>query len=161
MDRGRNKRRDRLVQEKSHDVYRRREKWPEPTQCSSCKAVFVGGRWTWSSSDQAVNNAVCPACQRIADRYPAGVVEIRGEFSKEHRTEILNLIHNLENAEKAEHPLERIMAISDEVDATVITTTGIHLARHIGKALARAYEGDLTMQYGDGEQSVHLSWERD
>ena len=160
MDKGRYQRRDRLVQEKSHDVYRRQEKWPEPTQCSKCQAVYVDGRWTWASLADEVNNAVCPACQRIADNYPAGVVEIKGEFFGEHRTEIENLIRNLEQAEKAEHPLERIMVISTEPDATVITTTGIHLARHIGKALFRAYEGNLTMNYGDGEQSVHLCWER-
>ncbi|NND69979.1 MAG: ATPase [Rhodothermales bacterium] len=160
MDKGMYQRRDRLVQEKHHDVYRNQEKWPESTQCSSCKAIFVNGRWSWASSDEVLHNVVCPACQRIADKYPAGVIEITGPFFSEHRDEIENLFHNLEKKENAEHPLERIMAISDEDDKTIVSTTGIHLARRIGKALASAYEGSLSMRYGDDEQSVQLSWER-
>ena len=160
MDKGIYGRRDRLVQERRHDVYRSREKWPEPTQCSKCGAVFVGGRWAWKPSVKAVNQAVCPACRRIADHYPAGLVEIKGSFFGMHRSDIENLIRNVERMENAEHPLERIMAITDEADYTVVTTTGIHLARRIGEALARAYKGDLTLHYGEGEQSVHLRWER-
>ncbi len=37
-------RKDRLIKEKRHDVYRARRKWPEPTVYTECGAVFVGGR---------------------------------------------------------------------------------------------------------------------
>jgi hypothetical protein len=40
-------RRDRLIQEKRHDAYREWEKWPEPTVCKDCGALFRGGHWTW------------------------------------------------------------------------------------------------------------------
>ena len=35
------------------------------------------------------HRALCPACQRIRDRYPAGEVRISGEFARAHRDEIL------------------------------------------------------------------------
>ena len=41
-----------------------------------------------------------------------------------------------------------------------VTTTGIHQARRIGEALSRAYKGDLTIQYADGEQSIRVYWQR-
>jgi hypothetical protein len=42
----------------------------------------------------------------------------------------------------------------------MIRTTGIHVARRIGDALSRAYQGELTLDYLDGEKSIRVSWER-
>jgi hypothetical protein len=73
---------------------------------------------------------------------------------------MLNLIHNEEKDEKGERPLERIMEITEEEEQTLITTTGIHIARRIGEAVSRAYKGDLSFNYGDGEKSIRMSWDR-
>jgi hypothetical protein len=78
----------------------------------------------------------------------------------EHQTEILNLLRNVEKQEKDKHPLERIMSITTEGDHPLITTTGIHLARRLGEALAHAYKGELSFQYADGEESIRVSWQR-
>lgn len=160
MDKGTFGRRDRLVKQKRHDTYRRREKWPEPTRCTTCGSVFVNGRWTWENPAEVVNEAVCPACRRMADNYPAGFIEIKGSFYSDHRDELVNLIRNVEETEKADHPLERIMDLTETGGQAVVTTTGIHLARRVGEALYRAYQGTLDMQYGDGEKSIRLMWER-
>lgn len=153
-------RKDRLIQEKRHDAYYERDKWPEPTRCPTCGALFVNGRWTWQESPNQANTAVCPACRRIADHYPAGYVEIKGSFYTEHRDEILNLIQNTEIDEKRERVLERIMDIIHSKDSVQITTTGIHLARRLGEALARAYKGELTYRYADDDQSIRVYWQR-
>ena len=160
MTKGRYGRQDKMIKEKRHDVYRSKEKLPEPTLCSGCGALFVGGRWTWKKSSGGEHKAACPACRRIADRFPAGTIEIKGEFFKGNREEILNLISNIEKQQKEDHPLERIMDISNGRGATVVTTTGIHIARRIGEALNRSYKGDFSFQYGDGEKTVRVSWER-
>lgn len=160
MDKGQYKRRDRLVKEKRHDTYRESGKWPEPTICKECRAVFSQGRWTWKELDAGANEAVCPACQRVNDNYPAGIIELSGDFFVRNQREILNLIHNEENKEKGEHPLERIMEIFKEKDKTTITTTGVHIARRIGEAVGNAYKGELEFTYGDGEKSIRLSWSR-
>jgi NMD protein affecting ribosome stability and mRNA decay len=151
---------DKLIKEKRHDVYRSREKWPEPTVCSDCGARFVGGRWTWESGPDAVHETVCPACRRIRDDFPAGYVQIRGSFFTDHSDEIRNLIRNLEEAEKPEHPLERLIAVRDDDGGILVTTTGIHIARRIGEALERAYQGALEIQYAEGAKRIRVFWER-
>lgn len=132
MSRGMQRRNDRLIKEKRHDAYKETGKWPEPTLCPECEALFIHGRWSWEKSPKEANKTTCPACRRIADNYPAGYVEIKGNFFLEHQEEILNLARNVEKQEKSERPLERIMAITDNKDHTLVTTTGIHLARRIG-----------------------------
>lgn len=153
-------RKDRLIKEKRHDVYQERSKWPEPTRCTGCGALFVNGRWTWQEAPAKTYETICPACRRIADRYPAGYVEISGPFLAEHHAEILNLIANVEKQEKSEHPLERIIATTSERDHLLLTSTGHHLARRIGEALARAYKGELSFQYAEAEDSIRVYWQR-
>lgn len=160
MQKGPYGRKDRLIKEKRNDTYKNREKWSEPTRCSVCGAVFTKGRWAWEKTPENAHEAVCPACRRILDHYPAGTIEIKGDFFESHREEILNLVRNVEKAEMGEHPLERIMAIRDENGHTVITTTGVHIARRILEALARSYEGKSSFQYGDGSKSIRGFWER-
>jgi hypothetical protein len=149
-----------LIKEKRHDTYQEQGKWREPTRCTECGALFMNGRWSWQRTLEEVNTAICPACRRIADNYPAGYVDIKGSFFKEHRDEILNLILNVEKSEKEDHPLERIISTVGANGAISITTTGIHLARRIGEALSRAYKGELSIQYAEGEESIKVSWQR-
>ena len=161
MNRGLYGRKDRLIKERRHDPYYERGKWPEPTCCPQCGAVFTGGRWSWQqTTSDAANEAVCPACRRIADNYPAGYVDLKGSFVKEHHDEILNLILNEEKREKNERPLERIITIVGGAGHASVTTTGVHMARRIGEALSRAYNGELSFQYADDERSIRVLWQR-
>jgi len=160
MDRSSFGRKDRLIKEKRHDAYLKRLKLSEPTICSQCGAVFSNGRWTWKEEPQNAHKIICPACQRHADHYPAGIIEISGQFYKDNKTEILNLIQNTEKLEKGERPLERLISIKDSAGVTVIKTTGIHLARRIGEALSRAYKGDYSFNYADGEDYIQVFWRR-
>ena len=154
-------RKDRLIREKRHDVHPTRGDWPEPTTCTQCGAVYTKGRWAWEERPPNANDTVCPACRRIASNYPAGFVEIKGRFYREHQDEIHNLIKNVEAQQKAARPLERLMNIAENPDHTLVTTTGIHIARRIGESLARAYQGELSFQYADGEKRIRVFWKRD
>lgn len=160
MDKGLHGRKDRLIKQKRHDAYREREKFPEPTLCSQCNALFVNGRWSWKEAAVDPYHTVCPACQRSADNYPAGYIEMKGDFFVNRRDEILNLVSNIEKQEKGEHPLERIMNITDTNGETMITTTGVHIARRIGEALSQSYKGDYSFQYADDEKRIRVYWER-
>lgn len=161
MDKGMYGRNDRLIKEKRHDTYQQKEKLPQPSVCTECRATLQDGRWTWKTAPPEAYLTTCPACQRIADRYPAGYLEIHGSFFREHLDEITNLIRNTEKLEKNEHPLERVMASQKEEGHTLVTTTGIHLPRRIGEALKHSYQGELDLTYGDGEQSIRVIWRRD
>jgi hypothetical protein len=152
-------RNDKLIKEKRHDAFPQKGKWPEPTQCMGCSSIYIKGRWTWEKIEGKASQTTCPACRRIAENYPAGYVEIRGSFFHGHEDEILNLVENIEKVEKKAHPLERVMSIT-QGEKTWITTTGIHIARRIGEALARAYQGELSFQYADGEKRIRVYWER-
>ena len=155
-------RKDRLIKEKRHDSYYEKEKPPEPSRCDVCGSLYTGGHWTWKEPPRnaRVHRTTCPACRRISDSYPAGTIELKGEFLREHRPEIENLIRNVETQEKTLHPLQRLIEITDGGDRVLVTTTGIHLARRIGEALSRSYKGDLSVQYADEEQSIRVYWER-
>ncbi len=154
-------RRNRLIQEERHDAYQQKKKWQEPTVCSECNAVFLEGRWAWWEPAINARRIVCPACQRIKDKDPAGRLEIRGSYFVHHQDEVLNLIRNTESKEKDAHPMERIMGITSEEDHSLLTTTGIHIARRIGDALQDAYQGELNFTYGDAEKSIHMVWSRE
>ncbi|MEW5959538.1 MAG: BCAM0308 family protein [Chloroflexota bacterium] len=160
MDKGSHGRKDRLIKEKLHNVYRERDKSLETTVCPECGALYMNGRWSWEQPPEQAHETTCPACRRIADRYPAGHIELKGSFFTEHRSEILSLVQNVEQKEKEARPLERIMAIENNQDTSLVTTTGIHVARRIGEALARAYKGDLSFQYAEAEKRIRVYWKR-
>lgn len=142
------------------DPYMPAARPPEPTVCPTCKAVFMEGRWSWQRPPAEAAEMNCPACQRINDDFPAGYVTVKGEFFKEHRDEIIALMKSKEDREKAEHPLQRIMAIEDVREGLQVTTTDSHLARGIGEALHDAYKGDLKLRYSRDENLLRAIWKR-
>lgn len=145
---------------RNEDPYQSRAKYPEPSVCSGCGAVLLKGRWQWGLAPPNAHKHLCPACHRIHDRNPAGIVNIRGDFFEQHRQEILNLIHNLEAKEKAEHPLQRIMAIHSVEDGIEVHLADFHLTNAIGEALKHAYQGELEHPYPDREGVMYVSWTR-
>jgi hypothetical protein len=96
----------------------------------------------------------------VQDRIPAGIVDIRGTFFDDHRNEMLGLVRNVASLEKGEHPLERVISIRERRGLVRILTTGIHIARRIGDALSRSYQGTLSLDYADDEKGVLVTWER-
>ena len=154
--------RDAAVQSANdEDPYRTTAKPPEGTRCPTCKASFHGGRWTWNAAEKNALELMCPACHRIADRFPAGYVSMKGPFVKEHRDEIVKLIQSLEKKEKAAKPLQRLMTIEDKRDgSTEVTTTDSVLARGIAEALHETYKGDLKLRYSRDENLLRATWKR-
>ncbi|MCK5242315.1 ATPase [bacterium] len=154
------KRKDRILKEYSHDAYKSCLKLPEPTVCPQCQAVFEKGRWRWARSPLGAHKLICPACHRIKDGFPAGILILSGEFLSKHKDEILNLCHNEETNAKQEHPLHRLMEIVEERGCIKITFTDNHLPRRIGEALFRAYEGELDFHYAEEEKFIRVTWKR-
>lgn len=151
---------DPRIDDDVHDPYRSRSKPPEPAACPHCGLVHHAGRWQRLARPADAHDYTCPACQRIRDDMPAGIVTLGGTFVAEHDAEILNLVRNEESREAAEHPLQRIIAIKPEDGNTVITTTDVHLARRIADAVAGAFGGKLQFDFGSGEYLIRINWER-
>lgn len=152
-------RQDKLIKERDHDPYRAKAKPPEPTLCSGCKAVFRDGRWQWvEATPENPHEELCPACQRIRDRVPAGILTLSGGFFDEHREEIVALIRNKVEAENNQHPMKRMMNMEREGGETVITFTDTHLPRGVGSSIESAYQGDLEIQYTQEAGIVRVNW---
>lgn len=149
------------VDENLHDPYHPQVKPPEPTWCPQCGAVYEQGRWQWKERvGAAAPQRLCAACQRIHDDQPAGIVDIEGDFAREHHDEMMALLHHHAERAKAEHPLQRIMAITAQGGGTRVTTTDIHLARDLANALHHAWHGELELKYSDSETLLRARWRR-
>lgn len=145
------------------DPYKARHKLSEPTRCPQCGAVYHEGRWQWMKvPPPQAHEEPCTACQRIRDELPAGVVTLTGGYVREHKAELLALARHQEEAERAEHPLNRIMGIDEAASGLLtIDTTDIHLPRRIGEAVHRAFHGDLKMHYDEDGYFIRVDWHRD
>jgi len=152
-----------LIAPHRHDPYKARHKPRNPSLCPGCGAVFMAGRWRWELPEdggEIAGRETCPACQRIADHFPAGEVTLAGDFPAAHREELLALVRATETQEKREHPLGRIMEIEEADGRIVIRTTDIHLPRRIGHALTGAYKGELATHYDEAGHFVRVAWTR-
>jgi NMD protein affecting ribosome stability and mRNA decay len=149
-----------VIVEREHDPYRAKARLAEPTVCPRCGAVFHDGRWQWAERPATAQATLCPACQRLRDHYPAGYLTLEGDYFREHRDEVMQLVQHRAEHAQAEHPLQRVMAIDKRDDKTVITTTDPHLARNIGEAVQRAWRGELDFHYEEGQTLLRVHWRR-
>ncbi|MGZ8245810.1 BCAM0308 family protein [Methylomagnum sp.] len=152
-------RQDRRIQELIHDPYHTKKKLAEPTVCPECGAAYHAGRWQWHAAPTAAHHELCPACQRVRDHCPAGFLTLRGEFLAGHREEIEHLMRHVEQNQKAEHALQRIMGIDEPSDGGLLVTfTDPQLARAAGEAVHRAYQGELDFNYQENEFLLRVAW---
>ena len=141
------------------DTYKVTKKLHEPSVCPQCGAVYHEGRWHWAVRPAGAQEVLCQACQRINDHYPAGVVTLSGPQVAEHKVEMLRLARHQEEAEKKEHPLNRIIDIEEKPDRIVINTTDIHLPRRIAEAQKRSWHGKATFDYDADGYFVRVNWQ--
>ena len=153
-------RREQLLEGFGKDSYKTGLKLSDPTRCPGCGATYKKGRWTWGDAPKDTHEQLCPACQRIRDRFPAGYVNLSGEFFREHRDEILHLVRHCEEKEKSAHPVQRIMAIEDTAEGVVVTTTDAHLARNIAERIHDAHKGSLAFHYNKEDNLIRATWKR-
>lgn len=151
------------VGHESKNPYYEGKKYKEPTFCSNCGLVYHQGRWVDEpiSSKNDAHEAMCPACRRKRDRNPEGLVYLSGDYFEDHREEILNIAKNNEERAREERPLQQIMWTEEESDTLEVATTNEHLARRIGKAIARAHDGTIEIKSGDNGRRVRVYWSRE
>lgn len=141
-----------------HDPYQASRKPRAPSVCPVCKLLFAGGRWQQGKAPEGAGGEICPACHRIRDAFPAGYVTIEGPWAREYRSEVLKTARNFADRMQAEHPLQRIMGVEESDDRLVLTTTDIHLAQGIGRALYHAYRGNLHFHFSESEYLLRVTW---
>ncbi len=151
------------VGKESSNPYFESQKYTEPTLCARCGLVYRHGRWQADSApspgSSQTNN--CPACRREIERYPAGLVYLRGDYLAKHHQEIMNIARNQASSAAAARPLQRIMWIEEGKDGVEIATTNGHLALRIGRAIESACKGELISKHAAGDQLVRVYWSRE
>ena len=140
-----------------------RGKRPDVARCPGCGASYREGRWTWRSAPADAYPQTCPACERAAARDPAGVVRVEGAFAAAHRDELIALVRSVEERERSDHPLKRVMRLQERKNGFVAETTDAKLARSLGRALRKAYAGELEEPPTTAEEGslVRVRWVRD
>lgn len=150
-----------FLSERTPDPYKQPKASPPAATCPVCHAVYFRGHWQRRAGPSGAASLVCSACQRMADGIAAGRVTLGGSFEAEHRKEIHALVRHRAKSMEAAHPMERLMTIEASDQGTVITTTGVHLARDIGNAVHQAYRGELKINYQNAETEFRVDWRRD
>ena len=150
------------------DPYTERESPPENSVCKCCGSVHTADRWYLKGQvpyDKATHattfETTCPACRQQSDKVPGGVLTLTGAFVVSHSEEILNLIRNESAKAQSGNPLERIMDMQSEGAEMVITTTNDRLAERIGRALHKAYRGEIEYQFGEDTKLARVNWRRE
>jgi NMD protein affecting ribosome stability and mRNA decay len=151
----------------SGDPYLLKEEIYDMAVCKSCCAIYHNKRW-YLDGDlyqkmiklKSTFKTLCPACLKIKDKFPGGIVRLKGVFLKDHKEEILNLIKNEEQRARGFNPLERVIEINEFEEGMEITTTNEKLAQRIGKSLQRAYHGKVDYKWTHDTKLLRVEWER-
>jgi hypothetical protein len=152
---------ERAARKPVHTPYQGAQKPPAHSHCPECNAVFESGRWQWADASDDAHEVVCPACSRIRDDDPAGVVALAGNFLSAHREDILALITQMGEEEKSQNALHRIMRVEEGPASMVVTTTDIQTPRRIGDVLQRTYGGKLESSFDEEDSFLHIIWNRE
>lgn len=153
------------------DPYLPKKTAPAVAVCPGCRAICRNKRWfideteyaalTRKRRDGDVARRRCPACRKIADGFPAGLVTLRGSFLRGHRGEILNLVRNEEKRAMGINPLARIIHLKESEDGLEVATTAEKLAQRIGREVQKACSGTLEYKWSEDAKLLRVNWVRE
>ncbi len=159
-------------------TYKKKTSTPDPylpkgasrkiSACGGCHSVYKNKRWYADLElyDAAVRipdtaATVCPACLKIRDNFPGGIVTLKGDYVLPHKQELMNLVKNEEARARGFNPLERVMSVKENgYGSIVISTTNEKLAQRIGRAIKKAFHGEVTYQWSHDNKLARVDWVR-
>lgn len=135
--------------------------------CESCRAVYRNKRWyvetaRGEASQAGATKIVCPACLKMRDDFPGGIVNLKGAYVLMHKKDILRLVKNEEERARGFNPLERVMSIRENGHGgIVISTTNEKLAQRLGRAIKKAFHGEVVYQWSHDNKLARVEWKRE
>jgi len=140
----------------------------EASLCSTCGAIYQNKRWLFDqdlahklAGTGKVKEVTCPTCRKIKDQYAEGILTLRGDFFQEHKDEIVTLLKNEAERVAGRSVADRIITLDEEgTERLVVKTTTEKLAQHLGRAVYRAYKGDLDFRWSEMNKFVRVYWSR-
>jgi len=137
-----------------------------PAVCRKCRAIYANKRWYIDdvearklAASPRTQKLVCPACLKIRDNYPEGIVTLKWSTLRDHEAEIRGLIANVEARAVSVNPLERVMKIVRQRKDLEVQTTNDRLAQRIGRELVRAYKGKVTYHWAHRDMLARVAWQ--
>jgi NMD protein affecting ribosome stability and mRNA decay len=145
------------------------EEGQEAATCTQCHALYQNKRWFFDADLYArlagthkVRQVLCPACHKIKDRYAEGILTLSGGFFRQHRQEILRLLKKEAARVGARNVMDRIIQMSPAgEDKLRVETTTEKLAQHLGRAVYKAYKGNLQFHWGEVDRLARVYWSRE
>ncbi len=143
---------------------------PAISVCPGCRAICRNKRWYMDEKEFAAltrkkagapASRHCPACRKIADGFPGGLVTLRGDFVRKHREEIRNLVRNEEKRAMGFNPLARIIHLKESEDGFEVSTTAEKLAQRIGRGVQKACSGTITYKWSEDSKLLRVNWVRE
>jgi hypothetical protein len=134
--------------------------------CEGCHAVYQNKRWYLNEDNLKAGtktvSVVCPACLKIRDNFPGGIVTLQGGYVLPHKRDLLRLVKNEEERARGYNPLERIMSIRENGRGSiVISTTNEKLAQRLGRAIKKAFQGHVIYRWSHENKLVRVDWQRE
>jgi NMD protein affecting ribosome stability and mRNA decay len=144
------------------------EEGQEASLCTTCRAIYQNKRWFFDeklagklAGANKVKEVTCPTCRKVKDHYPEGILTLSGEFMKDHKDEITTLLNKEAERVGKRSVADRIISMTEETkDQLVVETTTEKLAQHLGRAVYKAYKGDLNFKWGEMDKLVRVYWTR-
>ena len=144
------------------------EEGHEASICTGCRALYQNKRWFFDEKQAQrlrgtakVREVICPTCRKIKDHYPEGFLTLSGSFFAERKQEIVTLLNNEAARVASRNVLDRVMKMTEEgKDRLVVETTTEKLAQRLGRAVYRAYKGELDFRWSEMNRFVRVYWSR-
>jgi len=98
----------------------------------------------------------------IAEGTWRGELRVSGAFVAAHRDEIDRLVLAEAGRAAEDNPLARIVkTIPRGRQGFAVLTTTEHLAKRLGQALAKAYDGATHYEFSHENKFAHVTWKRE
>jgi hypothetical protein len=131
-----------------------------PAVCTGCHALFQHGHWAWSPAPAEAREVLCPACERVRDQRPAAYLTLDGRLARHEHDEVMRLLRETEQRERAVHAMERIMDITHWPDQVHVSTTAAHLVQSLAQAITRRFGGRAAFSYDADQHVLRAHWKR-
>jgi hypothetical protein len=125
-------------------------------------------RRRWHRAGEAVIDAAravrttCPACRTVDAGVARGYVHVEGAFFRAHAAEVHHLLDNEVRRAAEDNPLGRTMGRIEELGGRLlVATTTEHLAQRLGRALQKAFGGEVRYDFSHENKLARVYWRRD
>ncbi|GKS60158.1 hypothetical protein YTPLAS18_36850 [Nitrospira sp.] len=149
----------------NQDPYAMRKAPKGVAWCRTCRVIYAKKRWYFDPDEARTLAAtpgsqgiICPACQKIRDQYPEGIVTLTWADLPAHDADIRGLITHVESRLMLVNPLDRVMKSTRRRTNLEVQTTTDRLAQRIGRELVKAFKGHVTYHWAHRDMLIRVDW---